>query len=230
MHKKTIALFCVFLTLLFVFAACKKRSPYGALIVDQQGMEHVIMTDANGVTVVDSEGNLVEIMTDSANKKPITVPTENGTADAVQLGKYETHPVTFPDIIESKNTVEDVCCKVTLPDAWEQIGNNYLILRHKETDACVTIHSDIGGTVTGTIDELNENLAKLSLKGDYSQTDVTIDGVLVTRTQYEIGDMTLTSYLLLSKNGKVCRIDSTVETDKRDAADVDALVQEIHFK
>ena len=230
MCKKTIALFCVFLLMLTGFAACKKHSPYGAVIVDQRGMEHVIMTDANGVTVIDNEGNLVEIMTDSSNKKPIAAPTENGTVSPLQLGSYETHAVTFPGIVENKNTVEDAFCSITLPEGWEQIGNNYLILHHTETDARVMINTDIGGSATKAIEQLTAEIEALSPEGGYTQNDIEIDGITVTRIQYEMGGMTMTSYLLVTGNGKVCRLNSTVETAKRDAADVDALVQQIHFK
>ena len=231
MHKKTIVLFCVFLALLLTFAACKKHSAYGTLIVDEQGMEHVIMTDANGVTVIDGEGRLVEVMTDSNNKKPITLPTENGTAsDGGKHAEYETHPVTFPGAVENGNVVENVDCKVTLPDGWEQIGNGMLILHHTETDARIIIQSDIGGTVTGAIEKLNSEIEVLAPEKGYEQTDVTIDGILVTRTQYELGNMTLTSYLLLTDRGTVSRISSTVETDKAAAANIDALVNSIEFK
>ncbi len=231
MCKKTIALFCVFLVLLAGFAACKKHSPYGVLVVDQRGMEHVIMTDANGVTVIDDDGNLVEVMTDSGNGKPITVPTENGTVAPEQIGSYETHAVTFPGVVENGETVEDAFCILTLPEGWEQIGNNYLILRHTETDARVMLYTDIGGTATGAIDQLTEEIEALNPEGGYTQTDVTLDdGITATRTQYTMGDMTMVTFLLVTNNGKVCRIACTVAADKFDAAGVDALVQSIHFK
>ena len=230
MCKKTIALFCVFLIVLAGFAACKKHSPYGVLIVDQMGMEHVIMTDANGVTVIDEDGNLIEVMTDSGNKKPIAVPTENGTVSPEQIGQYQTHAVTFPGIVENGETVEDAFCSVTLPEGWEQIGNNYLILCHTATDARVMIHSDIGGTVTAAIRQLTEEIEQLDPKGGYTQEDIVIDGVTVTRTQYSLEGLTVISYLLVTGNGKVCRISCTVASDKLETSGVDALVRSIHFK
>ena len=229
MHKKMIVLFCVFLALLFVFAACKRHSRYGALIVDQQGMEHVIMTDANGVTVIDQNGNLVEIMTDSGSKKPIALPTQNGTT-AANAGDYQTHAVTFPGVVESGETVEDAFCTVTLPEGWEQIGSGTLLLQHTATDARIQISTDIGGTVTGAIKTLNSQIEAIAPEGGYSQENILIDGLTVTRTQYEIGNMTVTSYLLVTLNGKVCRINSTVETAKYDAANAEAVVQSIQFK
>ena len=230
MHKKTIALFCVFLTLLVTFAACKKHSPYGVILVDEKGMEHVIMTDANGVTVIDDDGNLVEVMTDSSNKKPITTAAESGKAGADKQDAYETHAVTFPGVIENGQTAENAFCIVTLPDNWDQIGNNMLILREKETDARIMIYTDVGGTVNGALEQMDSDLAVLEGEEAYSRSDVTLDGLAATRTQYELGNMTLTSYLLITEKGKIMRINTTVETAKRDAANVDAVVQLIHFK
>ena len=230
MNKKAIALFCVFLTVLAGFTACKKRSPYGVLVVDQMGMEHVIMTDANGVTVMDTDGNLIEVMTDSGSKKPIAAPTENGTVSPDQLGSYETHAVTFPGIVENGETVEDAFCSVTLPADWEQIGNNYLILHHTVTDARVMLYTNISGTATEAIRKLTEEIEQLDPAGGYTQEDVTFSGITATRTQYALGSMTIITYLLVTVNGKVCRITSNVETDKLEASHVDALVQSIHFK
>lgn len=229
MHKKLIVLFCVFLVLLFAFAACKRHTKYGTFIVDQQGMEHIVMTDANGVTVVDADGNLVEIVTDSRSKKPIALPTQDGTA-AAQGSEYQTHPVTFPGVVEDGEAVEDGFVSVTPPEGWEQVGTGILLLQHMATDARVQISTDVGGTVEEAVEQLTGQIETLAPEGGYTQTDVTVDGLTATRTQYEISGMTVTSYLLMTENGKVCRINCTVETDKSDAANVEAVVQAIHFK
>lgn len=230
MHKKTIVLLCLFLTLLFVLAACKRHSRYGVIVVDRQGMEHVVMTDANGVTVIDGDGNLVEIVTDSQNKKPIAVPTENGTVAAAQVGDYQTHAVTFPGVVQNETALEDGICQVTLPQGWEQVGEDMLLLEHTATEARIQISTDVGGTVTGAIRTLTEQIEAIAPEGGYTQTDVTIDGLTATRTQYELQNTTVVSYLLLTENGKVCRINCTVASDKYDEANVDAVVQGIQFK
>ena len=230
MHKKMIVLFCVFLILLFSFAACKKHSKYGTLVVDQMGMEHVIMTDANGVTMIDGDGNLIEIVTDSGNKKPIAVPTVDGTAAAGQVGDYQTHPVTFPGVVENGESVEDAICQLTLPEGWEQTGSEMMLLYHAQTDARIQISTDIGGTATGAIETLNSQIEALAPEGGYTQTDVKIDGLTATRTQYELGELTVISYLLVTENSKVCRINCMVKTAEFERANVDAVVQEIHFK
>ena len=191
-------------------------------------MEHVIMTDANGVTVMDSDGNLVEIVTDSRNNKPITLPTQDGKSAA--KGDYQTHPVTFPGIVENDVVVEDAFCQLTLPEGWAQVGQNMLILQNPSLNASIQISTDIGGTATGAIEKLTGQIESLAPEGGYTQEDVKIDGLVATRTQYRIGVMTVTSYLLVTENGKVCRIDSTVETATYDSANVDEIVQSIRFK
>ena len=231
MNKKAIVFFCAFLALLFALAACGKHtSPYGQIVVDQQGMEHVIMTDANGVTVVDSIGNLVEIMTDSSNKKPLAAPTENGTVFADQVGDYQTHAITFPGIVENGDQVENQDCIVTVPKGWEQIGNGTLILRHKDTDASMAIYTDLGGTLTGALEDMENTLARLSLDYDIHESDVTVDGLNAVRTQYDLDDVTQITYLLQTKNGEICRINCTVQTERLSAVDFDAVLQTVHFK
>lgn len=229
MHKKTIVLLCLFLTLLVAFAACKRHSRYGVLVVDEQGMEHVIMTDANGVTVINSDGNLVEIMTDSRNKKPIAVPTQNGTT-AANVGAYQTHAVTFPGIVENGETVEDAVCQLTLPEGWEQVGTSTLLLHHTATDAQIQISSNIDGTLSDLVEKLNGQIEAIAPQGGYTQTDMTLDGLPATRTQYALNGKTVVSYLLLTGNGKVCRINCMVDTDKYAAADTDKVVESIRFK
>ena len=230
MHKKTITLLCLLLAFLFVFAACKRHSRYGTIVVDRQGMEHVIMTDANGVTVVDNDGNLVEIVTDSQNKKPIAVPTENGTAGAAQVGEYQTHGVTFPGVVEDGTAIEDGLCQVAVPQGWEPLGNGMMVLLHTATEARVQISTDVGGTLSDAVEKLNSQIEAVAPEGGSTQTNVTIDGLPATRTQYEMQNMTVISYLLMTENGKVCRINCLVETDKLDAADIDSVVRGIRFK
>ena len=223
-------MFCAVLVPVFVFTACRHTSPYGQIVVDQQGMEHVIMTDANGVTVIDSVGDLVEIMTDSDSKKPIPAPTENGTAFAGQVGEYQTHAVTFPGIVKNGDRVENRDVILTVPDGWEQIGQGTLILRHKDTDARMTIYTDLGGTLTGALEEMDSTLARLSGDFDIAETQIKVDGVDAYRTQYDLGEVTQVTYLLQTQDLEVCRINCTVPTDKLSVVDFDAVLQTVHFK
>ena len=230
MNKKAIVLFCAVLALVFAFTACRHTSPYGQIVVDQEGMEHVIMTDANGVTVVDSDGNLVEVVTDSDSKKPIAAATENGAAVSGHSDEYQTHAVTFPGIVENGDRIEDQDVVLTMPDGWEQIGGNNLILRHKKTDARIMIYADLTGTLTGALEDMDDALARMSLDNDITKTETTIDGVTAYRTQYDLNETTQITYLLQTEPGKVCRINCTVPTDKLADVDLDAVLQTVHFK
>ena len=230
MNKKAIVLVCAVLALVFAFTACRHTSPYGQIVVDQQGLEHVIMTDANGVTVVDSVGDLVEIVTDSNSKKPVAAPTENGTAFAGQEGEYQTHAVTFPGVIESGDRIEDRYVVLTLPAGWEQIGENNLILRHKDTDARIMIYADLKGSLTEALEDSDTALARLSADIGISKSETTIDGYTAYRTQYDLQDVTQITYLLQTEPGSVCRINCTVPTGKLSGADLDAVLETIHFK
>lgn len=230
MNKKAIVFFCIFLAALFVIAACKRTSPYGLVVTDREGMEHVVMTDANGVTVVDSLGNLVEIMTDSGNKKPIAAPTDNGTTYAGQVGEYETHAITFPGIIQNGDQLEDKDCTLTLPEGWEQTGKSMMILKHKETGATISIYPNIDDSLTNALDRMEQGQAKMSLDHDIKSSRKTIDGVSAYCMQYDLGEIQQINYLLQKEVGKICRINCTVPTDQVSAVDLDAVLQTIHFK
>lgn len=230
MNKKAIALFCALLAPVFVLTACKHDSPYGKIIVDEEGMEHVIMTDAKGVTVVDSEGNLVEVVTDSDSKKPIAVPTVTGTAASGQENEYQTHSVTFPAFVVDGTRAEDRSVSLSIPDGWEQVGENYLILQHKDTGARIMFYTDLEGSLTEALEEMDSTIAKASMDSDITGTQVQIDGIEANRTQYDLGDATHITYLLQPKIGKLCRINCTVQTDRLSDVDFDAVLQTVHFK
>ena len=119
---------------------------------------------------------------------------------------------------------------LTLPEGWEQIGSGTLILQHKDTEAKMMIYTDLGGTLTGAIDEMQDTLARLSLDYDFHESETTIDGVKAMRTQYDLDKITQITYLLQTESGEICRINCTVDTDKLSAVDFDAILQTVHFK
>lgn len=230
MNKKAIALFCALLAPVFVLTACKHNSPYGKIVVDEEGMEHVIMTDAKGVTVVDSEGNLVEVVTDSNSRKPIAVPTADGTAASGQESEYQTHAVTFPSFVVDGTRAEDSRLSLSVPDGWEQIGENYLILQHKDTGARMMFYTDLEGSLTAALEEMDSTLAKASMDNEITGSQTQIDGIDAYRTQYDLGDATQITYLMQPEPGRLCRINCTVQTDRLSDVDFDAVLQTVHFK
>ena len=235
MNKRVICLFLVFIIALFAFAACEKKSRYGVLIVDKQGMEHVLATDENGVTIQDKYGNLVEVMTDSKSKKPILAPTqsvtdENGEVVSV-IGKdeYATNPITFPNMIQSKEKVENKYYSVTIPDGWVQEGEGRIILRHEETGALISFYDDMGKSVGSVLKSMEEDREKLDAEYEFEQTDTKIGDTEATCISYKMGNVLRKTYVF-SVFEVVYQITCTVDADKEQQVDFNSVFNSIVFK
>ena len=103
MQKKIIAAAALVLALTLLFVACGK----GPTIVTKEGNEYPLMTDAEGNTVVNENGDLVIYVTD-----------ENGEYVTDANSEPQTNAVTFPDQIVDGKTIETSLYTWTLPDGW----------------------------------------------------------------------------------------------------------------
>lgn len=103
MQKKIIAAAALVLALTLLFVACGK----GPTITTQEGFEYPLVTDEEGSTVVDANGNLVIYVTD-----------ENGKYVEDTNGELQTNSVTFPSKLVSDNKIETSLYTWTLPDGW----------------------------------------------------------------------------------------------------------------
>ena len=72
-----------------------------------------LVTDSNGETVVDKEGNMLWKVTDAE-------------------GKEQTHPVSFPSYINDGRKVSCQQFTMTLPSGWTNNGNLKIILKSKD--------------------------------------------------------------------------------------------------
>lgn len=236
MNKRFFCVFLAFIVALFAFAACEKRSKYGVLIVDEQGMEHVLATDANGVTIQDKYGNLVEVMTDSKSKKPISAPTrsvtdENGeVVSVIDTGEYATNSITFPNLIQDEEKAENKYYSVMIPEGWIQEGNTLIMLRHTQTQALVCFYDDMGESVASVLEEMDSERAKLNVADyEFEQTDTKIGDHDATCISYKIGNVVRKTYVLSVWN-TVFQISCTVEADKEQQVDFNSVLNSILFK
>lgn len=194
MYKKTIALLCAALMLTVLTAACARHSRYGKIIVDSRGMEHVIMTDKNGVTVCDSDGNLIEIVTDR-QQKPKAAVTKNGTTSPYQEGEYQTQSITFPNpLIVTKRSVEDQYCKIKLPTGWVSRNDSRIILEHEETGAQITVTTETERMASGILEDIQADCD--SLGASYEADETQIDGVPAHILRYQLVETSFTAYVL----------------------------------
>ena len=229
MHKKAIALLSAALVLLTFASACEKHSKYGKLYVDGRGMEHVLVTDAKGETIVDADGNLVEVMTDT-NGKPIPAITENGTVAAKQEGEYQTSPVTFPNVIVSDDKIEDTNCVVQIPAGWEaQKSGDDIMLTQTATGARVVIRANAARTAAAAIESIQKDCEEtgVACTADTAQ----LDGFEAKVLRYTALGTDFTAYAV---NNRIEEYDSTVicmtDEGKADQTDFSEILQNIHFK
>lgn len=103
MEKRIIAVICVLMLLISLFAACGKAPT----IKLKEGVEYPLVTDEEGNTVVDENGDILVYVTDAHGKY---VKDENGNR--------QTNAVTFPDAIVTDNKVETADYVLLVPEGW----------------------------------------------------------------------------------------------------------------
>ncbi len=149
---KYVAILLCFASIITVFAACSNDE--NELIYKKGGKiyyrkdvnddAYELVTDANGVTVVDEQGNMLWKVTD-AN------------------GEDQTHPVSFPHYIQDGKTIECQQFSIKCPKGWENIGNFKIMLKNVEEGLQIDysyLEPDEDGAKR-TVDGEMENLEKL---------------------------------------------------------------------
>lgn len=225
MHKKAIALLSAALVLASMFAACEKHSRYGRLIVDSRGMEHVIMTDKDGVTVCDENGNLVEILTDSSGK-PIPLEAVDGVEPSE--GEYQTHPVTFPNLIKDGQKVEDAFCEVTVPDGWSCKGTSALVFTHDATGAQVDVSTDVGMNASELLESTQEDCKKLGVT--CTEGVDKLGGMTAQTLDYNVDGLLFRLYVVIPTDERITSVLCMIEEDKAEQVDFGEVLQAIRFK
>lgn len=104
MHNKIIAVICVVLMLVTLFAACGKK----VIIKGKNGEEYIAMTDDEGNTVLNDAGEIVVYVTD-----------ENGKYVEDANGERQTNAVTFPSLISDGKKVETADFILQVPEGWK---------------------------------------------------------------------------------------------------------------
>lgn len=118
---RIIAIAVALMSIVCIFAACSGGNENSEeLIFKKNGKiyfrkeandnAYELVTDANGETVVDEQGNLLWKVTD---------------AD----GKEQTHPVSFPGYLQDGKKVSCQQFTISIPRGWENIGHNMIMLR-----------------------------------------------------------------------------------------------------
>ncbi len=148
---KYVAILLCFASIITVFAACSNKDDNSLIFkekgkiyyrLDEDDDAYELVTDANGVTVVDEQGNLLWKVTDAE-------------------GQDQTHPVSFPTYLEDGKEISCQQFTIKMPKGWENIGNFKIMLRNSKEDLQIDYsffeNSENGKeTVENAIQEMNK--------------------------------------------------------------------------
>lgn len=141
MKKQVLAIMLATLLILMTFAACGKKY---LVYTDQDGVEHPVLTDAEGNTMVNEYGQIVIGVTDARGH---LVTDENG--------ENETRAVAFPSSISGKNVYETPNFKWEVPEKIWYFDGDKLLKKDSAVYADISIASDYE-----TLAELEEGMDK----------------------------------------------------------------------
>lgn len=168
-YFKMLAIVLCFVSIITVFAACKKEDENTLLYEDggkiyyrkEAGDDaYELVTDANGVTVIDEKGNMLWKVTDA-----------NGVEG--------THPVSFPYYIQDGKTIECQQFTIKCPKGWENIGNFKIML--KNVDKGLQIDYSY------LQPDAEEGEAKITVDGELEKLETLFGSSSVTRTKTQVG-------------------------------------------
>lgn len=180
MKKQVLAIILATLLILTTFVSCGKKY---LVYTDPDGVEHPVLTDAEGNTMVNKFGQIVVGVTDSRGR---LVTDENG--------ENETRGVVFPSSISNGNLYETPDFKWEVPsDLWYFEGNT---LHKKDSDIYLEV----------SIISEQESLAEVeeSFDNQLSQMDQSRIAITKKRVQIEAGPIAMYyTYDLKDENGEL---------------------------
>lgn len=127
MQNKIIAVICVLLLLVTLFAACGKK----VIIEGKNGQEYIAVTDDEGNTVLNNAGDIIVYVTD-----------ENGKYVKDANGERQTNAVTFPDQVRGEHAIATPQYRLTMPDDWKMSNDGKFLRNNNEN-----VTFEIGGMV-----------------------------------------------------------------------------------
>lgn len=237
MNKKYIAVVAATLAFATLFAACSKKYNKDRVLVDDEGNTHILATDANGETMQDEYGNIVEVITDDKGKE-----VED------KAGEKQTQGVTYPDLLTVGNTVQNKYIKVEVPEGWEQTGKINMMLENKDCGAQLQLLVNEDKDIEKVLSEYVSNeqaLKKLvnskleSFKA--TSNDVNLGGKKYTKLVWEItakkdyveegeAQSWIQNIYLYSDGKNTYNYSSYVAAENKDKVDFDKIVATVMYK
>lgn len=176
MHNKIIAVICVVLMLVTLFAACGKK----VIIKGKNGEEYIAMTDDEGNTVLNESGEIVVYVTDDRGKY---------VTDA--NGERQTNAVTFPNQVTGEHSIATPQYRLTMPEDWT-LGEDGKFTRNKNENITFEISEMVVLNATRTMNTyLQTQIEGMEYMKNNSEE--------YKNLSYEIKDVTLTASQLPCK-------------------------------
>ena len=120
MEKRIIAVVCVLIICISVFASCGRKA---AIIKGADGSEHLLVTDEEGNTVLNAQGDIAVYPTDS-----------NGEIITYEGGEKQTNFITFPNkVVDGKKAkIETPQFNFELPEDWKTDDDGNFVYKNNE--------------------------------------------------------------------------------------------------
>jgi len=237
--KKGTCAVALLFAVIFVLAACEKKSRYGVYIVDTVGMTHVLATDKKGETMQDKYGNLIEVATDSVKQKPMTYPDdvyvtgENGeVVESRNAGDNMTYTIPFPEMIALEDSVETADFVMPIPKGWEQNGTGFPQITHLKTG---TVLQGLGCQKYKSIEEALERYEEVremfstEIEIDCTIDEIELGGKPFTKVTYDLGGPHTVNYLY-DAGGRVYEFRATYAEGNFEKVDVESIISKIKYR
>ncbi len=239
MEKRVIALVIAVLIIASTFVACAKRSKYGKIYVDYDGVTHVLATDENGETVRGEDGNLYEVQfqyEDATDTEGTVLLDEGGEwlTTEYEFPKYivvkEAKFKYFPILFHNKY-VQNSVLKLPLPDGFEQISKRAFHIENEESGCWLECSADDYKSLDEAYLKAKEVLPVYVEAGSQIEDGyVTICGEKAYRCiiTNDEDNIILTTYYF-EKNDHLIRFQTLLKTDYADEIDFEAIINTAIF-
>lgn len=165
MKKQITAIVLCTVLLLTTFAACGKKY---LVITDEEGYTHYAVTNENGNTVINSDGNIAVFNTD-----------KNGDAVTNNDGSLYTEGVTFPAAVVNGNYFETADFRWEFSDEWNLAPNQ---ITKKDSSLRVTLYTEQDMNYDDLMEKVRKGVEILGDEGreamQVTETPVEVPGIV----------------------------------------------------
>ncbi len=229
MTKKIIAVSLVVLLIAVGFVACGKDKGY-LLAKDENGIEHAYVTDANGETVLNSDGNIRVYETD-----------KNGEIATDENGNQKENSVKMPEVVKTDKKYQTKEFVFNIPSGWKPGDSGFVAVSEDgseqiQVNNLTTTNSNFNALVSEAValskkivDEVKENNGNADLKeGNTKITSNQIDAyymIFYAEVENEKGEkQTLNTFSAYFEfEGRIYKV--FYQTGKTDRINVDRMVE-----